>query len=184
MSVVDDAAVDFLREDQLSLGIVFGQWLKSFCVSVYLSCWMSLRLLGTLPGMIVTVLLIAGFVSGVIPLPGNAEEGGKVLKAVLFVIGGSALLLSLFSLFAILVVPPVVFEKDRVVAGSSSIDVQEIARLKISESAVSRVVTICYKQEGQTTELPLYLVRNESTQRKLDTLQAWCAVREIGVDVG
>ncbi len=184
MSVVDDADVDFLREDQLSLGIVLGQWLKSFCVSVKLSCWMSLRLLGTLPGMIVTVLLIVGFVSGVIPLPNDAEAAWKLFKAGLFVIGGSTLVLSLFSLFAILVVPPVVFEKDRIVTGSSSIDAQEITRLKISESAVSRVVTICYGQEGQVTELPLYRVRNESTQRKLDALQAWCAAREIGVEVG
>jgi len=182
MRVVDDAVVNILREDQLSLGIVLGQLLKAFCVSVYLSCWMSLRLLGTLPGMIVSVLLIVGLVSGVIPLPGNAGEAWKILQAVLFVIGGSALLLSLFSLFAILVVPPVAFEKNQVVAGSSSIDVKEITRLQISKATMSKIVTIYYRHDAQITELPLYLVRNEATQQKLDALQDWCAAREISVE--
>ncbi|WP_417388366.1 hypothetical protein [Gimesia sp.] len=183
MKAVDDAAVDFLREDQLSLGIVLGQFLKTIYLSVILSCWMCLRLMGTLPGMIVMVLLIAGLVSGVIQLPTEPLGAWKVFKTLLFVIGGSALLLSLFGLFAILIVPPVVFEKDQVVIGSSRIAVSEITRLKLSEWARSRLLTICYEQNGVITEMPINLVRNEATQRKLDVLQAWCTTREISVEM-
>ncbi|QDU05366.1 hypothetical protein V6x_51020 [Gimesia chilikensis] len=183
MEVLDDTEVTLLREDQLSLGIVLVQLMKSMGVSLYLTCWMSLRLLGSFFGLVAVGLLITGLVAGVIPLPGNLGEAWKVLRFVLIVIGGSTLLLSLFSLFAILVVPPVAFEKERVLNGSSSIDVKQITGLKISESAMSRILTLCYELDGHTTELPLHLVRNAATQQKLGSIQAWCAAREIRFEV-